>query len=272
MSEYLSTGMITRNTTNPLDEIPVGPQVFPFGTPTLEKSNVEPYQSTNYGYTTNSTHFQKENVFQAKNNQETNDYQTTSFQTKEIAKEDYQINEYKNYEVNNYTASNISLVNNDVNFPSTKYQLNISYKPAIKTLMIPMLISKYVPVSPNEGVQTSSSDINPPSSIPDPFAQQSLPMKESELLSSPFPHTKEALIKPLQQKPENISMVPLMPKPENISMVPLLPKPENISMVPIPILDNPHFVRNYPIYENDRRRISSNIIGNSSSLEAIKQN
>ena len=43
-----SSGMVTTSATNPLDEIPIGPQVFPYGTPQGAESQVEPYLSTNY--------------------------------------------------------------------------------------------------------------------------------------------------------------------------------------------------------------------------------
>ena len=47
-SQITPTGMVTYSQTNPLDQIPVGPQVFPFGTPTVEQSQVEPYLASNY--------------------------------------------------------------------------------------------------------------------------------------------------------------------------------------------------------------------------------
>ena len=48
MSQMMPTGMVTSSPTNPLDQIPVGPQVFPFGTPTESQSHVEPYLASNY--------------------------------------------------------------------------------------------------------------------------------------------------------------------------------------------------------------------------------
>ena len=47
-SQITPTGMVTYSATNPLDQIPVGPQVFPFGAPTVDQSLVEPYQASVY--------------------------------------------------------------------------------------------------------------------------------------------------------------------------------------------------------------------------------
>ena len=47
-SQMLPTGMVTSSATNPLDQVPVGPQVFPFGIPSVSQSIAEPYQASNY--------------------------------------------------------------------------------------------------------------------------------------------------------------------------------------------------------------------------------
>ena len=48
MIQPTSSGMVTHSAVNPTDEIPVGPQVYPYGTPQIAESNVNPYLSTSY--------------------------------------------------------------------------------------------------------------------------------------------------------------------------------------------------------------------------------
>ncbi len=48
MIQPTSSGMVTHSAVNPTDEIPVGPQVYPYGTPKLAETNVNPYLSTTY--------------------------------------------------------------------------------------------------------------------------------------------------------------------------------------------------------------------------------
>ena len=48
MIQPISSGMVAHSAVNPTDEIPVGPQVYPYGTPKLAESTVNPYLSTNY--------------------------------------------------------------------------------------------------------------------------------------------------------------------------------------------------------------------------------
>ena len=48
MIQPTSSGMVTHSAVNPTDEIPVGPQVYPYGTPQIAESNVNPYLSTTY--------------------------------------------------------------------------------------------------------------------------------------------------------------------------------------------------------------------------------
>ena len=48
MIQATSSGMVAHSAVNPTDEIPVGPQVYPYGTPKLAESNVNPYLSTTY--------------------------------------------------------------------------------------------------------------------------------------------------------------------------------------------------------------------------------
>ena len=48
MIQPTSSGLVTHSAVNPTDEIPVGPQVYPYGTPKLAESRVNPYLSTSY--------------------------------------------------------------------------------------------------------------------------------------------------------------------------------------------------------------------------------
>ena len=48
MITHQASGMVEPSATNPLDKVPIGPQVFPFGTPSENQSQINPYYATNY--------------------------------------------------------------------------------------------------------------------------------------------------------------------------------------------------------------------------------
>ena len=48
MITHQASGMVAPSATNPFDEVPIGPQVFPFGTPSVNQSQINPYYATNY--------------------------------------------------------------------------------------------------------------------------------------------------------------------------------------------------------------------------------
>ena len=48
MITHQSSGMFAPSATNPLDEVPIGPQIFPFWTPSVNQSQVNPNYVTNY--------------------------------------------------------------------------------------------------------------------------------------------------------------------------------------------------------------------------------
>ena len=240
MTEYTSTGMIARSLQNPLDEIPVGPQVFPYGTPTLAESRIEPYQSTNYENLYSSNNIQQGNTFPSTNYQVTNNY----------------INNYTPIDSN--VQTNIGTNYQTYNVPVTKYQSVISYKPVSKTVMVPKVINKMIPISDYEG-QTSSSSINPKVQTPNPIVQQPLPPQEA--------FDNKPMIESETPSQPNIK-APIMPLVfNNNQSIP----PNPISPI-ITIYNDPHFIRNYPIYENDQKKISDSLDKSSGVLENANPN
>ena len=167
MNSYPSTGMITTSPTNPLDEIPVGPQIFPFGTPTDTESRVNPYQSINYqqGLT---TQIQTPEIYPS------NTYQTintpiTYYNEPSIK---YQTTQY-------LPSTNIGTVHN-LGVVSTEYQTVVSYKPVSKTVFVPLIRTKYIAV-PDDGTDV----INPPIPTPNPEVQQPLSLPSTVPLPAP---------------------------------------------------------------------------------------
>ena len=156
MSQYPSTGMVTTSPTNPLEEIPIGPQIFPFGTPTVAESRVEPYQSTNYQ--------QRVTQIQAIGTYPSTTYQTLSdattytseYQTTDI----YPLTNYDESVITNYQttevlpSTNIETVQQGVYdlgtyqttvtpAVSTGYKTVVRYKPVTKTVHVPQVTTKY---------------------------------------------------------------------------------------------------------------------------------
>ena len=110
-----SSGMVTHSMVNPTDEIPVGPQVFPYGTPQMSQSDVNPYMATNY-QTTASTAIPT----------------TTSVQ---------------------YVEPPVQYVEQPVQqvyqtpAVQTQYQKVIRYKPVTKTIYVPKVVTTYAPAN-----------------------------------------------------------------------------------------------------------------------------
>lgn len=268
-TSFPSTGMITTSPTNPLDEIPIGPQTFPFGTPTAEKSHVEPYLATNYKNDNSSTIIKSTQVYPATNYQNV----LSTYSNK------YQVHE--EYPVTNYQASTIKQEYTDVAvYPSTKYekiltpkyeeipkktyylgetkkyqtvstpilttsyQTITSFKPVVKTVLVPRITTTYIPNPYGNLVETRV--INPPISTPEPHAQR--PLYSPETVPLPAPVTAP--------------FVPLAP--------PAAPKPApTTNPMQIQFQDDSHYISNYPIYETDPKRSEYYIKRNQSILNSM---
>jgi hypothetical protein len=121
-----SSGMITHSMVNPTDEIPVGPQVFPYGTPQLSQSQVNPYMATNYSNTMTTT--------------STTIPTTTSVQYVETpVQEVYQTT----------PVVQTSSVVQTTPVVQTQYQKVIRYKPVTKTVYMPKVVTSYVQAPAN---------------------------------------------------------------------------------------------------------------------------
>jgi len=245
------TGMITTSATNPRDEIPIGPQVFPYGTPSVLESKVEPYQATNYqtgGLTT--TQYSTAEAYPATSVQTsalaTEAYPATTIQSTAVATEayptttstaiateypatsvaqtyetttpvsyvgDYQATDYQ-VAAPNYQA--ISTPVPQVSYqPVTRYQNVVKYRPVTKTVYVPKLVTKYVP-APIETVT--------------PLPGQTVPLP-APVEIPPIPATSRVF----------------QPMATNAMVF--------NSPMPTPMGEQSHFVNNYPIYENDPRRV-----------------
>ena len=263
MPQY-SSGMVTSNPTNPTDEIPIGPQVFPYGTPMTSESQVEPYLSTNYSNfnmggatsssldafpTTNSLMYQNEQyntpvetsltgAYPATNYQNGTSYQTGDLgygtygsTTTNVGTYDLGAFQTSEYQINDYGTPSFQSVSVPTYQSTSGFKTVVRYKPVTKTIMVPQIVTNYVPVSINSGVQGSiipGSEINPMVPTPNPITQQ--PLFQSK--TAPLPAPVQAPAMPIS-----------LPTP------PTAPVP-----APMPNYTGGHFVSNYPIYENDPKR------------------
>lgn len=177
-----SSGMVTSNPINPTDEVPVGPQEFPFGSADmLAASKVQPYAATNYkqgveiqgagltpeaaealkaqGYGT--ANFEQANIVQTNvvpvtqtvqtvNTSSVEDYPVTNYQKTEVIPEvNYQevIPEVQTTEV----VQTQPVVTPEV---KTGSKTIITYKQVPKTVMVPKVVTTYVPQVVGGGVNT----------------------------------------------------------------------------------------------------------------------
>jgi len=309
-SQILPTGMVTTSPTNPSDQIPVGPQIFPFGTPTVEESQINPYQSTNYAQGLTSqvqTTALPDTTYQtvgADASAYVSQYQAsdalagvnydasalTQYQTVDplaqvnydtaasgqvqtvdalaganydaAALGQYQVAEAGAYDLGayqaaaagEYQAAQVGQVApagytyRTVMKPVVKtgYQTVVKYKPVTKTQYVPRLTTKYVPVdqaqalSAVQGVSAVQGSLNPALSAQSLALSQTTPLAASTLQTPG-----------LAVAPQPLAMT--TPMPLAASTTPLT------TPAPVAIGGDNHFVSNYPIYENDPRRLGGSI-------------
>lgn len=254
-SQMLPTGMVTSSPTNPLDQVPVGPQVFPFGTPQTAQSIAEPYQASNYLPGIKSSQLLTTGVdttYQtvAQTPELVTEYQVTQpsvqYQTVEAVASEPTLTEYQVAEalpVTNvetiqqgvYDASALQAAQYQTGYQyrtvmkpvvRTGYQTVVNYKPVVKTGYVPRVTTKYVAVPTNAQVQGSLVNsalvvnpalVNPPLQAVTPVVQQSL-------------------------------LVPTTPLAATVQTPAMSLAPQALAMSTTPVSAGEHFVRNYPIY------------------------
>ena len=221
-----STGLIGTSTVNPLDEIPIGPQIFPYGNPSLARSSIEPYIATDYS--ANGTNF-------VENLSKSNSYGENSISSKNQLKDLYQSVGYgttqsPNYDLHSHKTIDFenkgyNIANPNASSITTGYQLVTSYRPISTTTYTPIIKTSYVPVTVTtiDGIQINSSNSF---------------FENSQISSNTVP----------------------LPAPIQVSDIPI-PKPKPIpqaSLVPfISVQPQSHYVSNYPIYDEESRRVRS---------------
>ena len=234
-SQITPTGMVAYSATNPLDQIPVGPQVFPFGAPTVDQSQVEPYQASVYSPGIKSSQMQipdstYQSVGDASNYmtqvQAVDSLPAANYDASALAPQ-YQMAEAQPaaeavYDAGAYQTGvqyaegyNTGYQYRTVLKPvvKTEYQTVVKYKPVTKTTLVPKVTTKYVPVA--------KTVANPAASTIGNLPQQSLALSQANPLAG-------SALQGSALSPQTMAMPT--------------------------VGADPHFVHNYPIYENDPRR------------------
>ena len=229
-----ASGIVTYSAANPLDEVPVGPQVFPYGTPQVTQSMVEPYAATNYAsqlQTAEIGEYQSSSVLQDANIVQQNvlpaasNIEYVQGATPEIT---YDAGALQTGGLT-YQAASAPMTSG----VTTSYQTVVRYKPVTRTVMTPRVTTKYVQVPVNTGAQFN------------PVGQSVLPVGQSVLPGVQNLAASQGI--PMVQGLQTSAFGPVAP-----AMIPLssgqLAQPLGVP----PYNTSSHFVRNYPVYENDR--------------------
>ena len=235
------SGMVTYSATNPLDEVPVGPQVFPYGTPQVTQSMVEPYAATNYasqlqtaeiGEYPSSSVLQDANIVQQNVLPAASNIEYVQGATPEIT---YDAGALQTGGLT-YQAASAPMTSG----VTTSYQTVVRYKPVTRTVMTPRVTTKYVQVPVNTGAQ-----FNPVGQSVLPVGQTGLPVGQSVLPGVQNLAASQGI--PMVQGLQTSALGPVAP-----AMIPLssgqLAQPLGVP----PYNTSSHFVRNYPVYEKDR--------------------
>ena len=236
-----ASGMVTYSAANPLDEVPVGPQVFPYGTPQVTQSMVEPYAATNYasqlqtaeiGEYPSSSVLQDANIVQQNVLPAASNIQYVQGAAPEIT---YDAGALQTGGLT-YQAASAPMTSG----VTTSYQTVVRYKPVTRTVMTPRVTTKYVQVPVNTGAQ-----FNPVGQSVLPVGQSVLPVGQSVLPGVQNLAASQGI--PMVQGLQTSALGPVAP-----AMIPLssgqLAQPLGVP----PYNTSSHFVRNYPVYENDR--------------------
>ena len=174
-----SSGMVTYSAENPTDEIPVGPQAFPYGNPLISESNVEPYLASNYqtGVTSEIPTTGDYQLGGVQTGTVTTNYIQPDYQTYSTPQTSYQYTESPvTYDAGAYQTTEFQGANyQTLSAPqmTTQYETVTSYQPVTSTEMVPQVTTGYVAAPSTTGV----GDTFTPSPVPTPdlVAQQPLP-------------------------------------------------------------------------------------------------
>ena len=177
-----SSGMITHSATNPTDEIPIGPQIYPYGTPQLSQSTIEPYMGTDY-----NTGFASEVPI-------TGDYQlggvqtTTEYMQPEVQ---YETSQYETYTAPQVSYGETPLTYDTGAYQTTEYQgagyetysapnlsTSIRYQPVTETVMVPKVTTSYVPSGVDPLTPPQLIPMPPPPPVGDPHYISNYPIYE----------------------------------------------------------------------------------------------
>ena len=263
-SQIMPTGMVTSSPTNPLDQIPVGPQVFPFGTPIESQSQVEPYLASNYptgiksSQTADATYqtlgdasnyitqVQGVDALPAANYDVTalgadalpaTNYDVTALGANALPAANYDTSALAQYQMAEalpaaegvYDAGAYQTAAQYTEGYAAGYQYKTVLKPVVKTGY--QAVVKYKPVTKTTYVPKVTTKYVP-------VAKNVANPAVSTLGTVP------------QQSLALTQTTPLAASSLQGSSI--LPQP--MAMPPLPIGGDSHFVSNYPIYENDPRR------------------
>jgi hypothetical protein len=238
----------TTTTTNLIQD-PIVPSTLQMGTPisqqdlqyTLPSTDIQygenltttsAYPATNYEYTNATT-------------TTTSAYPATNYEyTSAASTVDYQV---PTTQVNSNTSYQAATA--PVQYKEVK---TIKYVPVTRIKHVPMVRTRYVPVPVNsstaQSTLTNQSLAQPPlpTPIPTPYAQQSLMAPPSTPLTA-----STAPVQPLfnPQPPVAVPTMQSMVTPAN----------------------DAHYVSNYPIYENDPRRVGLGITRRGSEFDALNR-
>ncbi len=257
-----ASGMVTYSAANPLDEVPVGPQVFPYGTPQVTQSMVEPYAATNYasqlqtaeiGEYPSSSVLQDANIVQQNVLPAASNIQYVQGAAPEIT---YDAGALQTGGLT-YQAASAPMTSG----VTTSYQTVVRYKPVTRTVMTPRVTTKYVQVPVNTGAQFNpvGQSVLPVGQSVLPVGQTGLPVGQSVLPvgQSVLPVGQSVL--PGVQNLAASQGIPMVQGLQTSALGPVVP-----AMIPLssgqlaqplgvpPYNTSSHFVRNYPVYEKDR--------------------
>lgn len=219
MQEFVptSSGMVVHSAENPEDEIPVGPQIYPYGTPQQAQSTVGPGLTseipTTGGYQVGG--IQTRATVDTENLQPEVQYDNSQYETTTTPQVNY---------VESPISYNVGVTGyNILSRPMTSIT---RYEPVISTVMLPQVTTRYVAMPSRYG--TGDTFTPPPIPTPELAVQQPLYNPDTVPLPAPIQAPFAAL-----------------PQPKIISV---------FTPPPPPVIDEGHYVSNYPIYETDPRR------------------
>ena len=225
MQEFVptSSGMVIHSAENPEDEIPVGPQIYPYGTPQQAQSTVGTGLTseipTTGGYQVGGV--QTRATVDTENLQPEVQYDNSQYETTITPQVNYVESPITyNVGVTGYQEAGYNTL-------SGPMKTITRYEPVTSTVMVPQVTTRYVAMPSR--YRTGDTFTPPPIPTPELAVQQPLYNPDTVPLPAPIQAPFAALPQP--------KIIPVPPPPP-------------------PVIDEGHYVSNYPIYETDPRRPS----------------